>query len=269
MLSAAKQPVNLIIDIRDLTFGYRDQPPIFDRFTWQVQRGEAWAVIGPSGSGKSTLLYLIEGLTRPTSGVIAVAGDSVPRKKERGKTGLVLQDYGLLPWATVWENVTLGVRIRRFYNQETDVRHAEERAAFWLERVGLADQRDKYPNQLSGGQRQRAALARTLAIDPDVLLMDEPFSALDALTREDMQRLTRDLRAETGITMILVTHSIEEAVYLGNPILVLGQPPTRAPHVIANPGMGQAGYRGAADFLAKTVELRAALGAPEADRAVA
>lgn len=256
-----------MIDIAALTFGYPGHTPLFDGFDWQVGAGETWSIIGPSGSGKSTLLYLIAGLQRPLAGTIRVAGEVVPRKKQRGKTGLVLQEYGLLPWATIRENALLGLRIRHFYGQDSGVAIDTERAAFWLERVGLADHRDKYPNQVSGGQRQRAALARTLALDPDVLLLDEPFSALDALTREDMQRLTRDLHVETGVTTALVTHNIEEAVYLGRRILVLGAAPNRAAHVIDNPGMGQDGYRDSAAFHAKAVELRAALGDPEARRA--
>lgn len=134
---------------------------------------------------------------------------------------------------------------------------------FWLQRLGIAELADKYPGQLSGGQRQRTAIARTLAVEPDVLLMDEPFSSLDALTREDMQRLTLDLQAETGVTTVLVTHNIEEAVYLGRRILVLTQPPNRETVVIENPEAGRRGYRGEPDFLARCNQLRAALGEHE------
>lgn len=249
-----------MIEIATLTFSYPGHAPVLDGFDWRVGAGETWSVIGPSGSGKSTLLYLIAGLLRPQAGSVMVAGEAVPRKKQRGKTGLVLQDYGLLPWATIGENALLGLRIRHFYGQDAGAPIDAERAAFWLARVGLAEHRAKYPNQVSGGQRQRAALARTLALAPDVLLLDEPFSALDALTREDMQRLTRDLHAETGVTTVLVTHNIEEAVYLGRHILVLGAAPNRAAHVIDNPGMGQADFRTSSTFHAKTVELRSALG---------
>lgn len=240
-----------MIEIRDLSFTYPNQPaPLFETFTWRVERGEFWSVIGASGCGKSTLLHLIVGLRTPNAGTITVNGESVPRKQSRGKTGLVLQDYGLLPWATVRENVELGLRIREFYGQ--DGRRKTEDAdrssfvlppssavEFWLERFGLAALRDKYPAQLSGGQRQRVAIARTLVLQPDVLLLDEPFSALDALTRTDLEQLTLDLHNEMKMTTVFVTHNIEQAVFLGQKILVLGAPPHRSPaRVIENPIAG-------------------------------
>ncbi|MBM3127555.1 MAG: ABC transporter ATP-binding protein [Chloroflexi bacterium] len=252
-----------MIEIRDLTFTYPNQPaPLFDAFDWRVARGEFWSVIGASGCGKSTLLHLIVGVRAASAGTITVNGESVPRKQNRGKTGLVLQDYGLLPWATVRENVKLGLRIREFYGQD-DRRESSavsgQRSAveFWLERFGLAALRDKYPAQISGGQRQRVAIARTLVLEPDVLLMDEPFSALDAPTREDLEQLTLDLQNETGMTTIFVTHNIEEAVFLGRKILVLDAPPHRSPlRVVENAGAGRAAYRDEAAFAEKARMLR-------------
>ncbi len=247
-----------MIEIRDLTFAYPGQTtPVFESFDWHVSQGEAWSIIGPSGCGKSTLLYLIAGLRKPGAGSISVNAETVPRKQNRGKTGLVLQDYGLLPWSTIRENAQLGLRIRHFYRQNGQ--GTSRSVEYWLDRLGIADLADKYPIQISGGQRQRAAIARTLAIDPDVLLLDEPFSALDALTREDMQRLMIDLQVETGLTMLLVTHNIEEAVYMGQHILVLHAPPNRKADIIENPGAGQRGYRRSPEFLEKTTELRNAL----------
>ena len=119
-----------------------------------------------------------------------------------------------------------------------------EQVEHWLNRLGIADLRDKYPSQISGGQRQRTAIARSLLQQPNLLLMDEPFSSLDALTREDLQRLTVELRAETGLTTVVVTHNIEEAVFLGQRILVLGRPPNTAAHVIENPAACDTEYRG-------------------------
>jgi NitT/TauT family transport system ATP-binding protein len=185
----------------------------------------------------------------------------------------------MLPWATVRENVELGLQIRRFYGQDDHViarrrfvptkqspsyertasvaRDDTPRVDYWLERFGLGVQRDKYPTQISGGQRQRAAIARTLVLEPDVLLMDEPFSALDAPTREDLEQLTLNLQAETKTTTVFVTHNIEEAVFLGQKILVLSAPPHGSPaRVVENPGAGRAEYRDESAFAEKAHELR-------------
>jgi ABC-type nitrate/sulfonate/bicarbonate transport system ATPase subunit len=244
-----------MIDLNNMTFSYRSGAAIFERFTWSVAAGESWAVIGPSGCGKTTLLYLISGLYSPSSGSITVAGESVPRK-DRGRTGLILQDYGLLPWATVQGNVELGLRIRQFYGLGELDQETRERIAFWLQRLGIDGLRDKYPSHISGGQRQRAAIARTLALQPDVLLMDEPFSSLDALSREDLQNVVLGLQEEMGITTVVVTHNIEEAVLLGRQILVLGQPPISALRVVDNPCEDLSIFRQEADFHAQCSELR-------------
>lgn len=258
---------NVMVEASNLTFAYADQPPVFDGFTWTVAAGEAWCIIGPSGCGKSTLLYLIAGLRRPAAGSIRVDGQPLPRP--RASTGLVLQDYGLLPWSTVWENVALVMRMGRFYRNKQsggdgprpyprpDIQ--PEQVDRWLTRLGIADVRDKYPAQISGGQRQRAAIARSLLQGPDLLLMDEPFSSLDALTREDLQRLTVELRQETGVTTIVVTHIIEEAAYLGRRILVLTRPPNTAPRIVENPGAGDVEYRGQPAFWQQCAELRGLL----------
>jgi NitT/TauT family transport system ATP-binding protein len=268
-----------MVEVRDLTFYYGDKDKaapgpaegrlVFSGFSWSVAAGEAWAIIGPSGCGKSTLLYLIAGLRRPRAGEILVDGQPVPRP--RASTGLVLQDYGLLPWATIWENVALPMRLGRFYRGKgapgdpvrpyprADI--SSEQVDYWLGRLGIADQARKYPAQLSGGQRQRAAIARSLLQQPNLLLMDEPFSSLDAVTREDLQLLTADLRAETGVTTLVVTHTIEEAVFLGRRILVLDRPPNLRPSIVDNPGAGQASYRGQPAFWARVAELREALSA--------
>ena len=257
-----------MIQIEQLLFTHPNQTvPLFDGWDWRVERGEFWSVIGPSGCGKSTLLHLIVGVRTPNLGSVTVNGESVPRKKNRGKTGLVLQDYGMLPWATVRENVELGLRIRGFYGQDGGRTTGDRRQLsflcpsssvnFWLDRFGLGALRDKYPAQISGGQRQRAAIARTLVLEPDVLLMDEPFSALDAPTREDLEQLTLDLQAETKTTTAFVTHNIEEAVFLGQKILVLGAPPHGSPaRVVENPGAGRAAYRDEPAFAEKARVLR-------------
>lgn len=260
-----------MIEIRDLNFAYGRSTPIFEEFGWQAEDGEAWAVIGPSGCGKSTLLYLLAGLRYPTDGEICIAGDCI--NQPRPQTGLILQDHGLLPWATVSTNARLGMTIRDFYGP--DGRHAprgsrmdkaaiNQRVAHWLQRLGIADLAEKYPAQISGGQRQRTAIARTLALQPDLLLMDEPFSALDAPTREDLQNLTIELRQEASLTTVIVTHNIEEAVFLGSRILVLGKPPNRLARIILNPDAGQPAFRTAQAYWHKIEEVRTLMGMTDA-----
>lgn len=259
------------IDVHQLHFAYPKKEPLFSGFSWRVEADESWAIIGPSGCGKSTLLYLLAGLRQPSEGEIWVAGQRLLRPRPR--TGLVLQDYGLLPWATISENAGLGLRVRRFYGP--DGRHAPsgprverqeiaQRVDYWLHRLGLAGLSDQYPSQISGGQRQRAAIARTLAMRPDLLLMDEPFSSLDALTREDLERLTLELRAETGVTTVIVTHNIEEAVYMGQRILLLKQPPQSKPLVVENPAAGDLDYREQPAFQARCSEVRDLIGREDA-----
>lgn len=258
-----------MITIEHLTFRYGPRgTPIFQDFSWHVAPGEAWSIIGASGCGKTTLLTLIAGLRRAAGGTIRVGETMICRP--RPETGLILQDFGLLPWATVWDNVALGLRVRRFYGPDgthaprgappPSRKEARAMVAHWLTRLNIYDQRDKFPGAISGGQRQRTAIARTLALQPDVLLMDEPFSSLDAPTREDLQNLILQLRAEMSLTSVIVTHAIEEAAILGRRILVLGQPPNSAPVVVENPGAGAPGYRSTTDFLEKCTELRTLLG---------
>ncbi len=250
-----------IINLSNISFVYPGGAVIFQNFSWSVKRGQAWAIIGPSGCGKSTLLYLIAGLRQPAGGQLLVDGQPITRP--RPKTGLILQDYGLLPWATVRNNAALGLDIRRFYGPDgkhvpTDelFNDKQERVDYWLKRLGINHIAGQYPNQISGGQRQRTAIARTLVLKPDLLLMDEPFGALDALTREDSQRLTLELRAERHLTTLLVTHNIDEAVYMGQKILVLTQPPTTEAVIVKNPSAGKPGYRQQEAFFKRCNQLR-------------
>jgi len=248
--------------LRKLNFQYGSDL-IFEDFDWEVKPEETWSVIGPSGCGKSTLLYLLAGLRLPSAGELLVSGTPVPRP--RASTGLILQNHGLLPWATVWENAALGVRMGHFYAHKrpgTDgTRPYPPQLPFsvveeWLERLGIAYLRDRYPGQISGGQQQRVAIARTLALQPDLLLMDEPFSALDATTREGLQELVVELQSELGVTTIVVTHNIEEASFLGRKILVLDAPPNQVTSVVENRGAGTPDYRSSAQFLHTTQTLR-------------
>ncbi len=233
-----------MIQFEKISFGYTPKKLIFENFSWQVQTGESWAVLGSSGCGKTTLFYLLAGLRIPNSGEILISGKKLV--KPRPQTGLILQDYGLLPWATVRENVTLGLRIRQFYGP--DGKHApddaviteiEEEGMRWMERLGLLDIANRYPEQISGGQRQRTAIARTLAINPDLLLMDEPFASLDVPTRESLQGFVLEMRQEKQITNILVTHSIEEAALMGEKVMVLKTDLQCTPQIFENPSYEQ------------------------------
>lgn len=237
-----------MVVLEEVTFAYSGHDPVFEKLNWQVNRGEAWAVLGPSGCGKTTLLYLLAGLRQPTAGSIRIAGSE--QSSARPRTGLILQDYGLLPWATAHKNVTLGLQIRRFYGPDgkhspadEDLDDHNDRVAYWMDRLNLTPHADKYPAQLSGGQRQRVAIARTLSLKPDLLLMDEPFSSLDAPTREGLQDLTFELRAEEDLTTIIVTHAIEEAAILGPQIMILNEPPNHHPVYLSNNEAGERDYR--------------------------
>jgi ABC-type nitrate/sulfonate/bicarbonate transport system ATPase subunit len=247
-----------MISVKNLSFEYQRGHPIFQDFSWGVQRGETWAVLGASGCGKSTLLYLLAGLRQAASGTISIDGQEL--RRPRPHTGLIIQDYGLLPWATVRQNAGLGWRVRSLYGPDGTHAPREPLQAgsvdFWLERLGLIPVASQYPGKISGGQRQRTAIARTLSLQPDLLLMDEPFSSLDAPTREDLQRLTLELWAEHHLTLVLVTHAIEEAVTLGGKILLLGSIPNSAALVFDNPGVSKADYRTQPEFSAMCRLLR-------------
>jgi NitT/TauT family transport system ATP-binding protein len=247
-----------MIQIDSLTYSYQPESLIFNKFNWFVDKGEAWVILGPSGCGKTTLLYLMAGLIFPNDGNVVIAGQGLTRP--RPHSGLILQDYGLLPWATVKENAGLGLRLRDFYGP--DGKHAPEDFQIstnvnqWLERLRLTAHADKFPGQLSGGQRQRTAIARTLVLNPDLLLMDEPFSSLDAPTREGLQLLTLQLVSEQKITLVLVTHSIEEAAFMGQKILLLGLPPNEKAEVINNQSSGTSDYRDTAEYQLLCRDLR-------------
>ncbi len=217
--------------------------------SWEISDGEPVALIGPSGCGKSTSLLLAAGLMSATSGDVLVGG--VSADTPRRETALILQEYGLLPWKTVSDNAALGLTIRGMSKRESA--GIVERA---LETVGLSEFARAFPGELSGGMRQRLALARAVALDADLLLMDEPLSALDSLTREDLQDMLLELWQRRGHTQILVTHSIEEAVYLGRRIILMTPRPGRIHAVVENPGMGEKSYRQSADFFATCSRLR-------------
>lgn len=207
-----------------------------DGVNLHVASGESVAILGPSGCGKSTTLLAACGLQRPTGGEVFVDGASV--ESPRLETALILQDFGLMPWKTVEQNAALGLQVRRLPKKERMARAHEA-----LRRVGLGDFFRSYPAELSGGMRQRLAMARALACDIDLLLMDEPLSALDALLREEMQNMLKRCWADQGYAQVLVTHSIEEAVYLGQRVVVMSPRPGRIVYELANEEMLDVDWR--------------------------
>lgn len=213
------------LEVVDVRHSYASgEVRVLDGISFDVRLGEFVSLIGSSGCGKSTLLRLIAGFETPESGTISVRGHVDQRGigvADRG-TVMVFQDLALFPWRTAWGNVMFGLESLPLSRQEQ-----HDRADQFLSLVGISAFRNAYPFQLSGGMRQRVALARALAVEPAVLLMDEPFASLDAQTRLAMQvevsRITQELRA----TVILVTHAIDEAVVLSDRVLVLSQRPAR------------------------------------------
>jgi NitT/TauT family transport system ATP-binding protein/sulfonate transport system ATP-binding protein len=185
-----------------------------------IPKGEFVCMIGASGCGKSTLLRIIAGFEDPTTGSVAMYGK--PITGPGSDRGMVFQDYALFPWMTVRENISFGPRQRQLPREET-ARIADE----FVRMVGLERFAERYPNQLSGGMKQRVAIARVLANDASILLMDEPFGALDALTREQLQNELLQIWKRTGVTTIFVTHSVEEAVLLADRVLVMSAGPGR------------------------------------------
>jgi NitT/TauT family transport system ATP-binding protein len=195
---------------------------------FQVHRREFVCIIGPSGCGKSTLIRILAGLDNASSGEVLL--DGAPVKGPGRDRGMVFQGYSLFPWLTVKGNVMFGPRMA---GQSATT--AESRAREWLELVGLTRFADAYPHQLSGGMRQRVAIARALANEPRILLMDEPFGALDAQTRARMQRHLLDIWRNVDITVLFITHDLDEAVYLADRILVLKAHPGEVQEVIEVP----------------------------------
>ncbi|NEQ54477.1 MAG: ABC transporter ATP-binding protein [Leptolyngbya sp. SIO3F4] len=220
----------------------RSQIPVLANVNLTVNQGDFVTILGQSGGGKSTLLKLLGGFIQPSGGQVLFHG--VPLKGITPKIGMVFQENTLYPWLTVEQNIGFGFKVRgkkqaHYANKVRDV----------LEQVGLSHARKSYPHQLSGGMKQRVSIARSIAVQPDVLLLDEPFSALDIQLRRRLQKFLSSIWEDTATTMVLVTHNVEEAILLGQKLIVIGDRPGRIIETV-DISDGKFCDRYAADFLA-------------------
>ncbi|WPB56126.1 ABC transporter ATP-binding protein [Xylophilus sp. GOD-11R] len=220
------------VDFRDVWLAYNEELLRANHFAvesidLQVRRGEFIAIVGPSGCGKSTFMKLTTGLRMPSMGKILIDGQPVTGPLKI--SGMAFQASSLLPWRTTMENVLLPLEIVEPYRSsfKQKKKEYEERARKLLQKVGLSGYEDKFPWQLSGGMQQRASICRALIHEPKMLLLDEPFGALDAFTREELWCILRDLHAEQGFNVILVTHDLRESVFLADSVYVMSKSPGR------------------------------------------
>jgi len=224
-----QRPVTLSVNNLQKAFGPAGhQHVVFDHVSLDIHRREFITIIGPSGCGKSTFIRIAAGLDKSTAGEMLV--DGKPIFGPGPDRGMVFQGYTLFPWRTVKQNVMFGLEM-----QGQSASEAEGAAREWLEMVGLSRFEESYPHELSGGMKQRVAIARALAANPKVLIMDEPFGALDALTRAKMQSYLLQIWKRVDITILFITHDLDEAIYLSDRILVLGVNPGGVREVIENP----------------------------------
>ena len=224
-----KRPILLKVDSLKKNFQDREGEIVaLGNISFSVHQREFICVIGPSGCGKSTLIRIIAGLEKQTSGSILL--DSKPIDSPSSDRGMVFQNYTLFPWLTIKKNIMFGLIMSK-----TDRQEANTKAMDWLELVGLSEFSDLYPHQLSGGMKQRVAIARALATRPRILLMDEPFGALDAQTRAQMQSYLLQIWGSLDITIIFITHDLEEAVYLADRIFVLGSSSNQLQEIVEIP----------------------------------
>lgn len=218
-VGSTKAPAHVAIDCRNIRFQYGvspSSPPVISELAMRISGGDFVCILGKSGCGKTTLLNIIAGFLRPTSGHVIVEGRQVEGPDPQ--RGMVFQEYSLFPWLTARGNIEFGLRM-------SGVPKAQRRdtADRYLELVGLSQAANRYPFELSGGMKQRAAIARALAPNPRALLMDEPFAALDALTRGYLQEQLLSIYRQTQMTVVFVTHNIAEAIALASRIVVLGK----------------------------------------------
>jgi NitT/TauT family transport system ATP-binding protein len=225
-----------------------------DRLSFEIAKGEIVAVLGKTGCGKSTMFNLLAGLIEPTSGKVEVTGHQPFSEFEffRGKIGIVFQNDRLMPWRTALENVRLGLQILN-----VDASEAEAVARRWLDRLGLTGHENDYPHALSGGMRQRVSIARAFAVEPDILLCDEPFSSLDEMTARDLRAEFVRLVKQAGKTAVFITHHMNEAMDVGDRILVFHRPARIAYEARMDAGSKGAGRQAIQDEIIKVLSLEA------------
>lgn len=234
-----------MIQINNLFVKY-DKLNILEDINLQLEEGSVCAVIGPSGCGKSTLLNILAGINHNYEGKVYINGMKPSPKKQT--IGFIPQNYGLLPWLKVKDNIMLGLNIKYKNNLQMPMD--------LIDSLGLNKLLNRYPKELSGGQQQRVSLARTFALKADLLLMDEPFSALDAITREEMQDVFINLWQQQNVTTVLVTHYVEEALYLGQKIVVMTATPGKVYKIIDNPLFADKNFRDRDEFVQLSKQLR-------------
>jgi NitT/TauT family transport system ATP-binding protein len=229
--AAGAAPARIAFDHVSVEFASaRGAMRVVDDVSYDIRDREFVSVIGPSGCGKTTMMNIVAGFTRPTSGSVRLDGREIAGPGP--DRGVMFQEYGVFPWLSVRDNIGFGLKLAANRVSDAERRDVVER---YMRLMGLADFAEAWPKTLSGGMRQRLALARAYAVRPEFLLMDEPFGALDAQTRSAMQNLLLDVLAAEGKTVMLITHSVEEAIYLSSRIVVMSARPTRIREIVDVP----------------------------------
>ena len=237
-----------MLTLKNISLSY-GQTPALDNINLSIGSGEIYSVLGPSGCGKTSLINILAGNLSHHTGQATLNGAGI---NHREKTiGLISQDYGLLPWRTAYKNIILPLKIKRL-----NVANYADKINYVMEKLDIADLKNRYPISLSGGQKQRLAIAGAFIMDLDLLLMDEPFSALDQVTRETTQELFFHIWKDTRPTAVFVTHSIEEAVFLGQKVVLLSKSPGHIIKIVDNPTFGQSDVRLSREFLSICGDIR-------------